>query len=359
VLTLSPGIRVFLATEPIDLRRGHDGLCALVRTRYDRDPYDGSLFVFVGRRGDRIKVLYWDRGGFMLLYKRLERGRFKIPPVAKDATSIMLDAASLALAAASGASGSSARVMRGGCCPDDPSSARGTRSEPRGRLNATWSDPSAAERPIRAPATNHRHDLFSSPAVLAARRPATTGIPGLIWPVKAPQVGAQGQGLEYVLTMRTAEPDRVAAALPRTSHLREPVPVHFPTEETVPETTVHLELRAALYTVMKLAFGERATIGSDQFVYWDPTDPRQCLAPDVAPWGVLAHRQRPGPWPNLASELGSRRQRHLADTNRGRRARSEGRRGPGCGAGKPSFVHCAAGPDGRSAAQFTKPSPAC
>jgi len=81
--------------------------------------------------------------------------------------------------------------------------------------------------------------------------------------------------------MRTAEPDRVAAALPRTSYLREPVPVHFPTEETVPETIVHLELRTALYTVMKLAFGERATIGSDQFVYWDPTDPHQCLAPDV------------------------------------------------------------------------------
>ncbi len=97
MLTLSPGVRVFLATEPVDLRRGHDGLCALVRSRYDRDPYDGSLFVFVGRRGDRIKVLYWDRGGFMLLYKRLERGRFKIPPVPTNATSVALDAASLAM----------------------------------------------------------------------------------------------------------------------------------------------------------------------------------------------------------------------------------------------------------------------
>jgi hypothetical protein len=64
-------------------------------------------------------------------------------------------------------------------------------------------------------------------------------------------------------------------------YVREPVPVHFPTEATVPETIVHLELRTALYAVLKFAFGERATVGSDQFVYWDPTDPSECLAPDV------------------------------------------------------------------------------
>lgn len=95
MLIPSSSVRVFLATEPVDLRRGHDGLCALVRARYDRDPYDGSLFAFVGRRKDRIKILYWDRGGFVLIYKRLERGRFQMPEVAADATSVTLDAASL------------------------------------------------------------------------------------------------------------------------------------------------------------------------------------------------------------------------------------------------------------------------
>lgn len=97
MLTLSPTVRVYLATEAVDLRRGHDGLCALVRSRYGCDPHDGSLFAFVGRRGDRIKILYWDRGGFVLVYKRLERGRFQIPRVVADATSVTLDAASLTM----------------------------------------------------------------------------------------------------------------------------------------------------------------------------------------------------------------------------------------------------------------------
>jgi transposase len=97
VLTASPGVRVFLASEPVDLRRGHDGLCALVRTMYCRDPHDGSVFAFVGRRGDRIKLLYWDRGGFVLVYKRLEKGRFQLPRIAANAKSVTLDAASLAM----------------------------------------------------------------------------------------------------------------------------------------------------------------------------------------------------------------------------------------------------------------------
>ena len=71
MLTVPSTVRVYLATEPVDLRRGHDGLCTLVRARYDLDPHNGHLFAFVGKRGDRIKVLYWDRGGFVLLYKRL------------------------------------------------------------------------------------------------------------------------------------------------------------------------------------------------------------------------------------------------------------------------------------------------
>ncbi len=79
MLTLPPSVRVYLALDAVDLRRGHDGLCALVERRYQLDPHHGHLFAFVGRRRDRIKILYWDRGGFVLVYKRLERGRFRLP----------------------------------------------------------------------------------------------------------------------------------------------------------------------------------------------------------------------------------------------------------------------------------------
>ncbi|MGC4091752.1 MAG: Uma2 family endonuclease [Polyangiaceae bacterium] len=64
-------------------------------------------------------------------------------------------------------------------------------------------------------------------------------------------------------------------------YVRAPVPLHFPVVEQVPETKRHLEQRTLLYQILKLAFAERAAIGCDQFVYWDPTDPRQCLAPDA------------------------------------------------------------------------------
>src|SRR5437773_596796 len=64
-------------------------------------------------------------------------------------------------------------------------------------------------------------------------------------------------------------------------YVREPRAIRFPTEAEVPETKRHLEVRTALYQILKHALGERALIGSDQFVYWDPTDPSECLAPDA------------------------------------------------------------------------------
>jgi transposase len=70
MLTVSPGAKVYLAVEPVDLRRGHDGLCALVRGALALDPYVGHFFVFIGKRGDRIKVLFWDRGGFVVYYNQ-------------------------------------------------------------------------------------------------------------------------------------------------------------------------------------------------------------------------------------------------------------------------------------------------
>jgi hypothetical protein len=68
---------------------------------------------------------------------------------------------------------------------------------------------------------------------------------------------------------------------PGITYLREPRPLVFPTSELVPETRRHYELRTALFQILKVAFEDRATLGCDQFVYWDPTDPLACCAPDV------------------------------------------------------------------------------
>ena len=76
---LPSSVRISVASEPTDLRRGFDGLSALTRSVIGADPMSGHLFVFLNRRRDRIKVLVWDRTGYLLLYKRLERGTFRIP----------------------------------------------------------------------------------------------------------------------------------------------------------------------------------------------------------------------------------------------------------------------------------------
>ena len=76
MLSLGGTARVFLAREPVDFRKAHDGLCAAVRLQLGDDPFTGDLFVFLNRARDRIKLLLWDRNGFWLLYKRLEKGTF-------------------------------------------------------------------------------------------------------------------------------------------------------------------------------------------------------------------------------------------------------------------------------------------
>ena len=74
MIGLPSGTRVWLAAGVTDLRRGFDGLSALVQTKLETDPFAGHLFVFRGRRGDLIKVLWWDGQGMCLFSKRLERG---------------------------------------------------------------------------------------------------------------------------------------------------------------------------------------------------------------------------------------------------------------------------------------------
>lgn len=79
MLTLPPGVKVFLATGSVDGRKGINGLSALVRSQFDEDPLSGQLFVFFSRRADSVRVLYWDRDGYVLTTKRLELGRFRVP----------------------------------------------------------------------------------------------------------------------------------------------------------------------------------------------------------------------------------------------------------------------------------------
>jgi transposase len=97
VLTLPPSTRVFVATRPADMRRGFDGLFALVRDFLGGDPLSGHLFVFRNKSGDRLKILWWDRDGLAIFYKRLEEGRFTFPIPAHDAAQIELSAADLQL----------------------------------------------------------------------------------------------------------------------------------------------------------------------------------------------------------------------------------------------------------------------
>lgn len=97
MLTLPSSVRVYLAAEPVDLRRGHDGLIAVVRGTWKLNPFDGHLFVFLGRRLDRVKILAWDRNGFVLYYKRLSQGRFRMPTVPAGATRVEMDATTLAM----------------------------------------------------------------------------------------------------------------------------------------------------------------------------------------------------------------------------------------------------------------------
>jgi transposase len=97
MLTVAAGTKVYLAAEPVDLRRGHDGLTALVRGALALDPYAGHFFVFIGKRSDRAKVLFWDRGGFVIYYKRLARGRFRLPRITAGADRVVLDGTELAM----------------------------------------------------------------------------------------------------------------------------------------------------------------------------------------------------------------------------------------------------------------------
>ena len=94
----SGAVRVLVATQPIDFRKGMDGLAALVRDRLSSDPFSGVIHVFRSKRADRLKLLYWEEGGFALWYKRLEVGTFRFPAATRaDQSSLTISAADLAM----------------------------------------------------------------------------------------------------------------------------------------------------------------------------------------------------------------------------------------------------------------------
>jgi transposase len=92
-------LRIWLCTGHTDMRCGFDRLAALAQQVTGQDPLSGHLFVFRGRSGDRLKILYWDRdpGGFVLFYKRLEQGQFKLPKLADDQRSVVMKPSELAM----------------------------------------------------------------------------------------------------------------------------------------------------------------------------------------------------------------------------------------------------------------------
>jgi transposase len=81
MLTVPSGVRVLVATRPVDFRKGCDGLAALVREALEQDPFSGTIFVFRSKRADRLKLLAWDGSGLVLFWKRLEHGAFRWPPI--------------------------------------------------------------------------------------------------------------------------------------------------------------------------------------------------------------------------------------------------------------------------------------
>jgi transposase len=97
VLTLPRSVRIFLSSGAQDMRKSIDGLMAIVEHELEGDAYSGHLFVFVSRRGDRVKILTWDKGGFVLYYKRLERGHFRLPHLDPDAMAVEIDATQLSM----------------------------------------------------------------------------------------------------------------------------------------------------------------------------------------------------------------------------------------------------------------------
>ena len=93
---LPAGVRIFLCTESQEMRRSFDALGLVIQQVLGEDPQSGALFVFVGKRATRAKVMWWDRNGYCMLYKRLHRALFKLPDTSAAGPAAKIDGAALA-----------------------------------------------------------------------------------------------------------------------------------------------------------------------------------------------------------------------------------------------------------------------
>jgi transposase len=89
--------RYFLYREPTDIRKSFDGLCGLVSSRLGQNPMSGDVFIFMNKPRNRIKLLKWESGGFVLFYKRLEQGTFELPAAQNSVVSQLIDYGELAM----------------------------------------------------------------------------------------------------------------------------------------------------------------------------------------------------------------------------------------------------------------------
>jgi len=97
MLSVPSNVRVYACTMATDMRKSFDGLQALILQVFKCDPLDGHVFLFKNRRGDRLKILWWDRDGLAIFYKRLEAGTYQLPVVSDDSPGIEIDATDLAM----------------------------------------------------------------------------------------------------------------------------------------------------------------------------------------------------------------------------------------------------------------------
>lgn len=97
MLTFPQSVRIYAALDPVDMRKSHHGLAAIVRDQLELDPLSGHLVLFTNKRGNLLKILFFDRTGLALLFKRLEQGSFQLPTVDDGDTSVEIDPGQLAM----------------------------------------------------------------------------------------------------------------------------------------------------------------------------------------------------------------------------------------------------------------------
>lgn len=90
MFSLTSSFRYYLYREPTDMRKSFDGLSGLVQGQLRRDPASGEVFIFINRRRNKVKLLRWEQGGFVLYYKRLEKGTFELPRFSDNALSCQM-----------------------------------------------------------------------------------------------------------------------------------------------------------------------------------------------------------------------------------------------------------------------------